>query len=58
MIQHLCEIGYLKTGNKLAEKWNIAFCDKMHRERKRYYVHGHFSTISDTKLEAITKYLK
>lgn len=42
----------------LAEKWNVGFCDKIHRERKRYYVHGHFSTISDTKLEAITKYLK
>ena len=47
-----------KKAEELANEWNVGFCEKIDRGRKRYYVHGCSSTISDTKLEAITKYLK
>jgi len=43
---------------KLAIKWNVGFCEIHYRGKDRIYVHGNFSTMSDTKLEAITKYLK
>jgi len=47
-----------KKAEQLAEKWNVAFYEKENRGKTRYCIHGHSSTISDTKLEAINKYLK
>ena len=53
-----CTIVDDDKAEKLAEKWNVGFVKKFWKGKEQFYVHGHFSTISETKLEAINKYLE
>lgn len=47
-----------KKAEEMAESLNVGFVEKFWKGKKQWYVHGHFSTLSETKLEAINKYLK
>ena len=52
-----CTIVDDDKAENLANKWNVSFVKKFWQGKEQFYIHGHFKTISETKLEAINKYL-